>query len=133
MVFEVLSSTELASGPTGSVVRIGGRCMASAVGDVSPPSLLVGGQRIPPRERAPIHLTPIWAPFALTYVIPPDTPPGGWMLEVSPQSSAALDAATRALEAVEGIHARIDQLEERVAALRASRQEAPPLETAIPR
>jgi hypothetical protein len=105
--------------------------MAPAVGDVAPPSLLVGGRRLAPRERESIRLTPVWTPFALTYLIPADTPPCGWMLEVSPQSSAALDAATRALEAVEGIHARIDQLEERVAALRGSKDEAPSLESAI--
>ena len=121
MVFEVLSSTELASGPSGSVVRIGGRCMASAVGDVPPPSLLVGGLRIAPRERAFVGVSPIWSPFALTYPIPPDTPARGWMLEVAPASDAALDAATRALESVEAIHARIDRLEARLAALRAPR------------
>src|SRR5215207_7245451 len=118
MVFEVLSSTELATGPAGSVVRIGGRCMAGALGDVPPPSLLVGGLRIAPRERDPIHIGPAWSPFALTYAIPADTPPGEWLLEVAPPSDAALDAANRALEAVEGIHARIDQLAARVAALR---------------
>ena len=40
------------------------------------------------------------------------------MLEVAPPSDAALDAATRALETLEAIHARIDQLEARLAALR---------------
>src|SRR3954447_10218729 len=115
MVFEVLSSTELASGPSGSVVRIGGRCMAGALGDVPAPSLLVGGLRISPRERAPLHVGPTWTPFALTYAIPPGTPPTGWELEVAPPSTASLDAAARALEAVEAIHARIDQLEARLA------------------
>jgi hypothetical protein len=114
MVFEVLSSTELASGPAGSVVRIGGRCMAANVGDVPPPALLVGGLRIAPRERDAIRVTPIWSPFALSYRIPADTPADGWMLEVAPPSDAMLDAATRALETVEGIHARIDQLEARI-------------------
>jgi hypothetical protein len=118
MVFEVLSSTELATGPAGCVVRIGGRCMAGAVGEVPPPSLLVGGLRIAAREHDAVHVGPVWSPFALTYAIPADTPPGDWLLEVAPPSDAALDAANRALEAVEGIHARIDQLEARVAALR---------------
>jgi hypothetical protein len=119
MVFEVLSSTELASGPSGRVVRIGGRCMADGVGDVPPPALLVDGLRIAPRERAVVHVGPIWSPFALTYLIPPDTPASGWMLEVAPASDAALNAATHALESVEAIHARIDRLEARLAALRA--------------
>jgi hypothetical protein len=123
MVFEVLSSTELAAGPAGSVVRIGGRCMAGGVGDVPPPSLLVGGMRIAPRERGSVRVGPVWAPFALTYAIPADTPPGDWRLEVAPPSDAALDAANRALEAVEGIHARIDQLETRVEALRNARRD----------
>jgi hypothetical protein len=117
MVFEVLSSTVLASGPTGSVVRIGGRCMAGSVGDVPPPKLLAGGLRIAPREREQIRVTPAWSPFALTYALPAGTPADGWMLEVAPPSDAMLDAATRALEAVEAIHARIDQLESRLAAL----------------
>jgi len=121
MVFEVLSSTELAAGPSGRVVRIGGRCMAGAVGDVPPPSLLVGGLRITPRERARLRVGPVWTPFALTFAIPAGTPGGGWMLEVAPPSDATLDAATRALEAVEAIHARIDQLEARVDALREPR------------
>ncbi|TML07434.1 MAG: hypothetical protein E6G41_04625 [Actinobacteria bacterium] len=118
MVFEVLSSTLLASGPAGSVVRIGGRCMAQTVGDVPPPKLLVGGLRISPRERASIRVTPEWSPFAVTYPLPAQTPAQGWMLEVAPPSDAALDAATRALETLEAIHARIDQLEARLAALR---------------
>jgi hypothetical protein len=115
MVFEVLSSTELAAGPAGRVVRVGGRCMAGAPGEVPAPALLVGGLRIAPRERGPLRIGPIWAPFALTYAIPPETPPDGWMLEVAPASDAALEAAMRALEAVEAIHARIDQLERQVA------------------
>jgi hypothetical protein len=127
MVFEVLSSTELATGPAGSVVRIGGRCMAGAVGEVPPPSLLVGGLRIAPRERGPVHVGPVWSPFALTFAIPAHTPPGDWLLEVAPPSDAALDAANRALEAVEGIHARIDQLEARLAALR----DQPSLQAAV--
>lgn len=131
MVFEVLSSTELASGPSGSVVRIGGRCMAGAVGEVPPPALLVGGLRIVPRERAPIHVHPAWSPFALTFVIPADTPAGGWMLEVAPPSDSALDAATRALEAVEAIHARINRLEKRLAALRADREADSSLQPAV--
>jgi hypothetical protein len=121
MVFEVLSSTLLASGPSGRVVRVGGRCMAGAVGDVAPPSLLAGGLRIAPRERDALRVSPTWTPFALTFAIPPDTPAGDWMLEVAPPSDAALDAAERALEAVEAIHARIDQLEGRLAALREDR------------
>jgi hypothetical protein len=116
MVFEVLSSTELASGPSGRVVRIGGRCMAGAIGDVPPPSLLAGGMRIPPREHEPLHVGPTWSPFALTYAIPAGTEPSGWLLEVAPPSSVLTEAATRALEAVEAIHARIDQLEARVEA-----------------
>jgi hypothetical protein len=124
MVFEVLSSTELASGPSGRVVRIGGRCMAGGVGDVAPPALLVGGLRIAPRERAVVHVGPISTPFALTYLIPPDTAASGWMLEVAPASNGALDAATHALESVEAIHARIDQLEARLAALRERRDDA---------
>src|SRR5438874_2305759 len=104
MVFEVLSSTLLASGPAGSVVRIGGRCMAPAVGDVPPPKLLVGGLRVASREHEPIRVTPVWSPFALTYPIPLGTPADGWMLEVAPPSDAALDAATRALETIEAIH-----------------------------
>jgi hypothetical protein len=124
MVFEVLSSTELAAGPSGRVVRIGGRCMAGAVGDVPPPSLLVGGLRIVPRERAHVHVGPTWTPFALTFAIPAGTPGGGWMLEVAPPSDATLDAATSALEAVEAIHARIDQLEARLDALRAASSDA---------
>jgi hypothetical protein len=121
MVFEVLSSTELAAGPSGRVVRVGGRCMAGAVGDVPPPSLLAGGLRIAPRERDSLRVTPTWTPFALTFAIPPDTPAGDWMLEVAPPSDAALDAAERALESVEAVHARIDQLEGRLAALREER------------
>ena len=116
MEFEVLSSTVLSSGPAGSVARIGGRCMAPAVGDVAPPKLLVGGLRISAREREPIRVAPVWTPFAMTYPIPKATPAEGWRLEVAPPSEAALDAATRALETVEAIHARIDQLEARLAA-----------------
>jgi hypothetical protein len=116
MVFEVLSSTELASGPSGRVVRIGGRCTAGAIGDVPPPSLLAGGMRITPREHEPLHVGPAWSPFALTYAIPAGTEPSGWLLEVAPPSSVLTEAATRALEAVEAIHARIDQLEARVEA-----------------
>ena len=116
MVFEVLSSTMLSSGPAGSVVRIGGRCMAPAIGDVPPPKLLVGGLRISAREREPIRVAPVWTPFAMTYPIPKATPAEGWRLEVAPPSDAALDAATRALETVEAIHARIDQLESRLEA-----------------
>jgi hypothetical protein len=123
MVFEVLSSTELASGPSGRVVRIGGRCMAGAVGDVPPPALLAGGLRIPPRERAAVRVGPTWSPFALTYALPPETPASGWMLEVAPPSDTALDAATHALESVEAIHARIDRLEARLAALRDGRSD----------
>ena len=131
MVFEVLSSTELATGPAGSVVRIGGRCMAGTVGDVSPPSLLVGGLRIAPRERRSVRVGPVWSPFALTYAIPAGTPAHGWMLEVAPPSNVALEAASRALEAVEGIHARIDRLEARIAALRATRLDDPTLKPAV--
>jgi hypothetical protein len=123
MVFEVLSSTLLASGPAGSVVRIGGRCMAPDVGDVPPPKLLVGGLRVAPREHESIRVTPVWSPFALTYPLPLGTPAEGWMLEVAPPSDAALDAATQALETLEAIHARIDQLEARLAALREDRGE----------
>ena len=114
MVFEVLSSTELASGPGGSVVRIGGRCMAGALGDVAPPSLLAGGLRIAPREHASLRIGPTWTPFALTYAIPAGTPPAGWLLEVAQPPTASLESAMRALEAVEAIHARIDQLEARL-------------------
>jgi hypothetical protein len=114
MVFEVLSSTELASGPSGSVVRIGGRCMASAVASVPPPALLAGGLRIAPRDHELLHVGPTWSPFALTYAIPAGTPPSGWQLEVAPPSAASVEAAVRALEAVEAIHARIDQLEARL-------------------
>lgn len=120
MVFEVLSSTELASGPGGSVVRIGGRCMAGALGDVPPPSLLAGGLRIAAREHEPLRVGPTWTPFALTYAIPADTPSTGWLLEVAPPSTTSVEAATRALEAVEAIHARIDQLEARLDAGEAS-------------
>ena len=118
MVFEVLSSTVLSSGPAGSVVRIGGRCIADAVGDIPPPKLLVGGLRISARERESIRVTPVWTPFAMTYPIPKATPAEGWRLEVAPPSDAALDAATRALETIEAIHARIDQLESRLEALK---------------
>jgi hypothetical protein len=114
MVFEVLSSTELASGPSGRVVRIGGRCMAGALGDIPPPSLLAGGLRIAPREHDPLHIGPTWSPFALTYAIPAGTDPAGWKLEVAPPAPALAEAAARALEAVEAIHARIDQLEARL-------------------
>jgi len=114
MVFEVLSSAELASGPSGRVVRIGGRCMAGALGDVQPPSLLAGGLRIAPREHEQLHIGPTWSPFALTYAIPAGVEPVGWQLEVAPPSSASVEAAARALEAVEAIHARIDQLEARL-------------------
>jgi hypothetical protein len=114
MVFEVLSSTELASGPSGRVVRIGGRCMAGALGDVPPPSLLAGGLRIAPREHESLRVGPTWSPFALTYAIPAGTATTGWQLEVAPPSSASVEAAARALEAVEAIHARIDQLEARL-------------------
>ena len=116
MVFEVLSSTELASGRSGSVVRIGGRCMAGDVGEVPPPSLLTGGLRITPREHEPLRVSPTWSPFALTFAIPAGSPMSGWMLEVAPPTTASIDAAARALEAVEAIHARIDQLEARLAA-----------------
>jgi hypothetical protein len=131
MVFEVLSSTELANGPTGSVVRIGGRCMAGTVGDIPPPSLLVDGLRITARERRPIRVTPVWTPFALTYPIPAGTPSGGWMLEIAPPSNAALEAASRALEAVEAIHARIDQLEARLGALDAAHRDEPSRQPAV--
>ena len=90
--------------------------MAGAIGDVPPPSLLAGGMRITPREHEPLHVGPAWSPFALTYAIPAGTEPSGWLLEVAPPSSALTEAATRALEAVEAIHARIDQLEARVEA-----------------
>lgn len=116
MVFEVLSSTELASGPGGSVVRIGGRCMAGAVGEVPPPSLLAGGLRIAAREHAPLRISRTWSPFALTFAIPAGSPASGWMLEVAPPSTISVETAARALEAVEAIHARIDQLEARLAA-----------------
>jgi hypothetical protein len=116
MVFEVLSSTELASGPSGRVVRVGGRCMAGALGDVPPPSLLAGDLRIAPREHEPLHIGPNWSPFALTYAIPAGTEPSGWLLEVAPPSTASTEAAVRALEALEAIHARIDQLEARLQA-----------------
>jgi hypothetical protein len=116
MVFEVLSSTELASGPSGSVVRIGGRCRADAVGDVAAPSLLAGSVRIAPREHEPLHLGPSWSPFALTYAVPPGAPRDGWLLEVARSSTTSLEAASRALDAVEAIHARIDQLEARLSA-----------------
>jgi hypothetical protein len=116
MVFEVLSSTELASGPSGRVVRIGGRCMAGELGDVPPPALLAGGRRIAPREHEPLHVGLTWSPFALTYAIPAGIEPTGWQLEVAPPSTASLEAAARALEAVEAIHARIDQLEARLTA-----------------
>jgi hypothetical protein len=116
MVFEVLSSTELASGPSGRVVRVGGRSMAGAVADVPPPSLLAGGLRIAPREHEPLHVGPNWSPFALTYAIPAGTEPSGWLLEVAPPSTASTEAAVRALEALEAIHARIDQLEARLEA-----------------
>jgi hypothetical protein len=52
----------------------------------------------------------------MTYPIPKATPAEGWRLEVAPPSDAALDAATRALETVEAIHARIDRLESRLEA-----------------
>jgi hypothetical protein len=131
MVFEVLSSTELATGPGGSVVRIGGRCMAGTVGAVPPPALLAGGLRIAPREREPIAVAPTWEPFALTYAVPPGVPRDDWRLEVAPPSDAALDAATRALEAVEGIHARLDQLEARLASLHEPRDGCIPLQPAV--
>ena len=103
MVFEVLSSTVLASGPAGSVVRIGGRCMAGTVGDVPPPKLLVGGLRISPRERPSIRVTPAWTPFALTYPIPSaNTVRVAGGSRSAPPSDAALDAATRALETRRG-------------------------------
>jgi hypothetical protein len=115
MVFEALSSTEVASGPTGRVVRIGGRCRADAAGEVSPPSLLVGGVRLAPHEGAALHLGPAWSPFALTYSVPPDIPADGWLLEVAPPSNPELVAACRALEAIEAIHARLDLIEAKVA------------------
>ena len=117
MVFEVLSSTELACGPGGGVVRIGGRCMSGELGDVPPPSLLAGGLRISAREHEPLRVGPTWTPFALTYAIPAGTPSTGWLLEVAPPSTITVEVAARALEAVEAIHARIDQLEKRLAAL----------------
>jgi hypothetical protein len=116
MVFEVLSSTELATGPSGRVVRIGGRCMAGELGDVPPPFLLTGGLRIAPREHEPVRVGPTWSPFALTYAIPAGTEPTGWQLEVAQPSTASVEAAARALEAIEAIHARIDQLEARLGA-----------------
>jgi hypothetical protein len=116
MVFEVLSSTELASGPSGSVVRIGGRCMAGGVIDVAPPWLLAGGLRLEPREHEALHVGPTWSPFALTYAVPPGTQREGWQLEVARPSAVSLEAASRALDAIEAIHARIDQLEARLAA-----------------
>ncbi|HET8537183.1 MAG TPA: hypothetical protein VFL73_08390, partial [Solirubrobacteraceae bacterium] len=106
--------TELATGPSGRVVRIGGRCMAGELGDVPPPFLLTGGLRIAPREHEPVHVGPTWSPFALTYAIPAGTEPTGWQLEVAQPSTASVEAAARALEAVEAIHARIDQLEARL-------------------
>jgi hypothetical protein len=115
MVFEVRSSTEVATGPTGRVVRIGGRCRADATGEVSPPSLLAGGVRLAPHERAAVHVGPAWSPFALTYSVPPDAPAEGWLLEVAPPSNPELAAACRALEAIEAIHARLDLIEARVA------------------
>lgn len=123
MVFEVLSSTELASGPSGSLVRVGGRCMAGSIADVAPPSLLAGGLRIAPREQEPLQIGPAWSPFALTYVVPAGAQMTGWLLEVAPPSTASIETATRALEAVEAIHARIDEIEARLA----RRDEAAPL------
>jgi hypothetical protein len=58
-------------------------------------------------------------------------PRDGWLLEVAPPSDAALDAATRALEAVEGIHARLDQLEARLASLHEPRDGCIPLQPAV--
>jgi hypothetical protein len=115
MVFEVRSSTEVATGPTGRVVRIGGRCRADAAGEISPPSLLVGGARLTAHEGAALHVGPAWSPFALTYSVPPDVPADGWLLEVAPASNPELFAACRALEAIEAIHASLDLIEARVA------------------
>jgi hypothetical protein len=115
MVFEALSSTEVATSPAGRLVRIGGRCRADATGEVSPPSLLAGGVRLAPHERAAVHVGPAWSPFALTYSVPPDAPAEGWLLEVAPPSNPELAAACRALEAIEAIHARLDLIEARVA------------------
>jgi hypothetical protein len=128
MVFEALSSTEVATSPAGRLVRIGGRCRADATGEVSPPSLLAGGVRLAPHERAAVHVGPAWSPFALTYSVPPDAPAEGWLLEVAPPSNPELAAACRALEAIEAIHARLDLIEARVAESIVSRaSEAPPI------
>jgi hypothetical protein len=117
MVFEVRSSTEVATGPAGRVVRIGGRCRADAVAEVSPPSLLAGGVRLAPHEGTALRVAPAWSPFALTYSVPPDVPAYGWLLEVAPPSNPELVAAGRALEAIEAIHARLDLIEARVTQL----------------
>jgi hypothetical protein len=120
MVFEARSSTEVSAGPTGRVVRIGGRARAQADVEVTPPSLLADGQRIAPQERAPLRLGQAWAPFALSYEVPAGVPREGWLLEVAPPPGPELAAASRALEAIEAIHARIDTLEAMVARLRGS-------------
>jgi hypothetical protein len=118
MLFEARSSTEVATGPTGRLVRVGGRARAQTDVEVTPPSLLADGLRIAPQELAPLRLGWAWTPFALTYEVPAEAPREGWLLEVAAPPDPALAAASRALEAVEAVHARIDALEATVARLR---------------
>ena len=114
MVFEVLSSTELASGPSGQ--RRAHRRPVHGRRRRRRPAARAARRRPADRparaRRDPRHADLVAVRADLPD--PADTPADGWMLEVAPPSDAMLDAATRALETVEAIHARIDQLEARV-------------------
>ncbi|MDX6655712.1 MAG: hypothetical protein QOH62_505 [Solirubrobacteraceae bacterium] len=123
MWFEARSSTEIETGPSGRVVRVGGRARAEANVEVAPPLLLAGGHRIAAHELLPLRLGPAWTPFALTYAVPVDVPREGWLLEVPPPPDPSLAAAFHALEAIEAVHARIDSLEAKLA--RVQRSDAP--------
>ena len=117
MVFEVLSCTEIGLSATERTVRLGGRCRAGAPMRISPPSLKAGGLRLPAREDVPLALTPQWSPFELTFAVPPDVPPEGWLLEVAPDTEPELEVARRALHSVDALHTRLDEIEARMARL----------------
>jgi hypothetical protein len=123
MWFEARSSTEIATGRTGRLVRVGGRARARSDVEVTPPALLADGLRIAATELLPLRLGPAWTPFALTYEVPANVPREGWLLEVAPPPDPSLAAALRALEAIEAVHARIDSLEAKLA--RVQRSDAP--------
>jgi hypothetical protein len=127
MWFEARSSTEITTGPTGRLVRVGGRARAQADVEVTPPVLVAGTLRIAAHELLPLRLGPAWTPFALTYEVPADAPREGWLLEVPPPPDPSLATAFRALEAIEAVHARIDSLEAKLARVRRSDTPSPSL------